>query len=233
MRIEEFNCTIKKIASDCSPGPDGITANFYKHSWEEIKILLFQAINECIIQKELMTTMKQGIIKLIPKPGKDKRILSNLRPISLLNMNYKIFTTVLAARLEEGISKIISTTQSGFLKGRSIHNNIRLVLDLIDYSHLINDDGFMLFLDFYKAFDSVEHAFIFDTLKHFGFGNRFSDMIIILHTDINSCVSLPEGTCPRFNVGRGVRQGCSISPLLFIAVTELLAILIKIPTLRE
>lgn len=70
LRIEEFDCTIKKNASDCSPGPDGITANFYKHFWEEIKILLFQAIKECVIQNELMETMKQAIIRLIQKPGK-------------------------------------------------------------------------------------------------------------------------------------------------------------------
>lgn len=145
-----------------------------------------------------MQTMKQGIIKLIPKPGKDKRILSNLRPITLLNTDYKILTTVLAARLKTGISKLISPTQSGFLKGRSIHNNIRLVLDLIDYNYLIKEDGFIFFLDFQKAFDSVEHLFIVNTLRHFGFGNKFLDMIIMLHTDINSCVSLSEGTCPRF-----------------------------------
>lgn len=119
LRIEEFDCTIKKIASDRSPRPDGITANFYKHFWEEIKIILFQAINECILKKELMTTMKKDLIKLIRKPGKDKRFLSNRRPITLLNRDCKIFTTVLAARLKEGILKIISTAQSGFLKGRS------------------------------------------------------------------------------------------------------------------
>ena len=174
-----------------------------------------------------METMKQGIIKLIPKPGKDKKILSNLRPITLLNTDYKILTTVLATRLKTGISEIISPTQSGFLKGRSFHNNIRLVLDLIDYSHLIKEDGFMLFLDFHKAFDSVEHAFIISTLRHMGFGNMFLDMISMLHTDINSSVSLSEGTCPRFKVERGIRQGCSISPLLFIAVTELLYIAVK------
>lgn len=227
LQIEEFDCAIKTMASDKAPGTDGITANFYKFFWKDIKMLLFDAVIESIKQKELMITMKQGVITLIPKPGKDKRNLNNLRPITLLNTDYKIFTKVLAARLKEGLCNIISSTQSGFLKGRSIHNNIRLVLDLIDYAHLINDDSFILFLDFQKAFDSVEHAFIFETFKQFGFGENFLDIIKMLYKDINSCVSLSEGTCPRFTIKRGIRQGCSLSPLLFITVTELLAILIR------
>ena len=103
------------MASDRSPGPDGLTTRFLKHFWEDFKLMLFQAINGCINQKELMETMKQGVIKLIPKPGKDKKILSNLRPITLLNTDYKILMTVLATRLKTGLSEFISPTQSGFL----------------------------------------------------------------------------------------------------------------------
>lgn len=95
-----------------------------------------EAINECVNQKVLMETMKQGVIKLIPNPVKHNELLSNLRPITLLNTDYKILTIVLATILKTSVSECISSTQSGFLKGRSIHNNIRLVLDLIDYSHL-------------------------------------------------------------------------------------------------
>ena len=70
--------------------------------------------------------MKQGLITLIPKSGEDKRVLDNLRPVMLLNTDYKILSVVIAARLKKGISTIISKTQSGFLKGKSIHNNIKL-----------------------------------------------------------------------------------------------------------
>jgi len=63
-------------------------------------------------------------------------------------------------------------TQSRLLKDRSIHNNIRLVFDLIEFSLLIEEDGFILILDSYKAFDMVEHSFIFQTYKHFGFGPK-------------------------------------------------------------
>lgn len=96
-------------------------------------------------------------------------------------------------------------------------------MDLLDYSDLI-DDGFILFLDFYKAFDSVEHEFILKTLHYFGFGEKFKDIIQMLYSDINSCVSLGQGTCKRFNIRRGIRQGCGSSPLLFIMVAEILSI---------
>lgn len=100
LRIIEFDCTIEKMASDCSPGPDGITDNFYKHFWEDTKLILSEAINEYVNQKELMETMKRGIINLIPN-----QMLSNLRPITLLNTDYKILTIVLATILKTGTSE--------------------------------------------------------------------------------------------------------------------------------
>ena len=98
---------------------------------------------------------------------------------------------------------------------------------MIDYSDRIEDDGFILFLDFCKVFDRVEHPFILDTLQHFGFGDGFREFINMLYNDINSSVSLPFGTCSRFEVRRGIRQGCPASPLLFIMTAEILAIMLK------
>ena len=133
----------------------------------------------------------------------------------------------MAERLKSGMTQIISEIQSGFLRNRSIHNNIRLVLDLLDYSNLIEDDGFIFFLDFFKAFDTVEHPFMLKTLDRFGFGGKFVKVVGMLYNDINSSVSLPNGTSSRFNVSRGIRQGCPCSPLLFIFVAEVLAIVVK------
>ncbi len=95
---------------------------------------------------------------MLTKPCKDKRLLDNLHPITLLNTDYKLFTMTLASRLKIGISQIISVKQSGYLKDRSIHNNIRLIFDLIEYSHLIEEDGFILFLDFYKCCETSDGA---------------------------------------------------------------------------
>lgn len=226
-KIEELDEIITKMSPNKSPGTDGLTTNFYQFFWNDLRQFLYKALRGCIHRKELMTSMKQGLITLIPKTGKDKRILDNLRPITLLNTDYKIFSGAVAFRLKEGISSIISETQSGFLKNRSIHNNIRLVLDLLEYKNEIDGGGFLLFLDFYKAFDRVEHPFIIKTLHKFGFGKKFLNIIGMLYNEINSSVALGHGTCSRFQIKRGIRQGCGSSPLLFIMVAEMLSLLIK------
>lgn len=115
--------------------------------WIDIREMLFKALKECLESNTLLTSMKQAIIVLIHKTKKDNTLIDNLRPIKLLNIDYKIFTHALAS---SGIDKIISDTQSGFLPNRLIHNNIRLVLDLLDSSHLIEDNGIILFPDFFK-----------------------------------------------------------------------------------
>lgn len=227
LKIEEIDTAIKKMALGKSPGQDGLTTNFYRFFWSDIREMLYGALKECLGSNTLLITMKQAIIVLIPKPKKDKTVIDNLRPITLLNVDYKIFTNSLASRLKSGIGKIISDTQSGFLPNRLIHNNIRLVLDLIDYSHLLEDDGIILFLDFFKAFDKLEHRFILQSLQHFGFGRKFINIISMLYKQITSAVLLQSGTTRRFDINRGIHQGDPVSPLLFLLAVELLALYIK------
>lgn len=171
--------------------------------------------------------MKQGVITLIPKPGKDGKLLDNYHPISLLNNDYKILTYIYTNRLKRGLDQIISETQTGFVSNRSIHNNVRLVQDLLEYSHLIEDKGFILFLDFYKVFEMLEHQFLFKVLRMYGFGPKFCNIIESFYNDTASSVALAQGTSPHFTINRGVKQGCNISPFLFILAAELLAILVK------
>lgn len=95
--------------------------------------------------------MTQGLISVIPKPNKDSMMLENWRPITLMNNDGKLLASIFAERLKKGLDQIIDDTQSGFMKGRHICNNIRLVLDLIDYNEHIMEDSFILFVDFYKA----------------------------------------------------------------------------------
>ncbi len=200
------------------------SVEFYIHFWDLIKSPLFCMYKECIAQKEMTTSMKQGIISLIPKPEKDLLLIDNWRPITLLTIDYKILALVYANRLKFKLDQIIAETQSGFVKGRHISNNIRLVLDLLDYSEFVHSDTIILFLDFYKAFDTIEHEFLLQSLKLFGFGDSFVNVIKMFYKEISSSVIVNLNTSQRFVIKRGVRQGCPISPFLFILVTELLSL---------
>lgn len=82
-----------------------------------------------------------------------------------------MYSHIFAQRLKKCLNMIIDEEQSGFLKGRYIGNNIRLVLDLIDYNHFISDDSLILFIDFYKAFDTIEHFFMFKVIEFFSKSN--------------------------------------------------------------
>lgn len=88
---------------------------------------------------------------------------------------------------------------------------------------MLDSKAFILFLDFYKAFDTIEHGFLIKCLKLFGFRTAFVEMIDMFYKGINSSVIVHFNTSPRFDIKRGVRQGCPISPFLFILVVELLS----------
>jgi len=100
------------------------------------------------------------------------------------------------------------------MPNRHIHNNMHLILDMIDYSDLFPNDSysFILFIDFYKAFDTIEHNFILKSISFFGFGNYFYKAIQTLYNGCSSSVKLETGTSERLSISRGIRQGCPVSP---------------------
>ncbi len=112
------------------------------------------------------------------------------------------------------------------MKGRHISSNIRLVTSLVQYSNLLNGDPIILFLDFRKAFDTVSHHFIFDLLKFFGFGQYFIKSVKTMYCGSNSSIKLANGTS-RFEIDRGIRQGCPISAFLFLVVAQVLSNMIN------
>ena len=122
------------------------------------------------VNGELSNTQKEGIITCIPKENKPKHLLKNWRPITLLNTVYKIGSGSIANRLKSTLDKLISKEQTGFIPGRYIGENIRLIYDLLQYTEENQIPGLLLFIDFEKAFDSVSWKFIQKVLKFFNFG---------------------------------------------------------------
>jgi len=149
--------------------------------------------------------------------------LKNWRPIALLNTDYKILAKLLANRLKKVIDKLIDHDQTGYLKGRYIGENLRTVTDIMQYLKSREISGVILQIDFEKAFDSINWAFIEKTLSSFNFGPSFSNWVKVLYKNSKSAVINNGHLTQFFTLERGVRQGCPISAYLFLLVVELLA----------
>ena len=134
---------------------------------------MVESFNFAKVKKQMSIEQRRGIIVLIPKKKKDPLYLDNWRPLSLLNVDYKIATKAIARRLEKVLPEIINEDQTGYVKGRFIGENIRLINDVMFHTLKANKPGIAIFLDFRKAFDTIEWEFLFKALKTFNFGSDF------------------------------------------------------------
>ena len=227
LQPRDYNTALKNLANNKSSGSDGLTTNFYKFFWPDIRDLLVASYNYTYDNKQLSQDQKIAVINLLPKKDKDLRFLKNWRPVSLLNTDYKILTKALAQKLQNVIGQIVNRDQIGYIKGRFIGETIRTIHDIVYLTEEQNMNGFITLIDFEKAFDSIEWNFLFKCLKTFNFGDAFLDWIKILYTDIKLCVTNNGYYSECFKLSRSIRQGCPISTLLFILVAEILAIAIR------
>jgi hypothetical protein len=183
--VEECSYAIHKMKLNKSPGLDGLTLEFYRVFWNKLKYNLTDVLNKGNDEKCLTYSQRTSILTLLLKKG-DHLNLDNYRPISLLNVDLKILSYVLARRLKSLLPKIINEDQTGYVKNRSIGFNLRQIQDIIDYADLYKIKGAIIFIDFSKAFDSLEWDFMLGTLKHFRFNESFISWVKTLYSDIQT-----------------------------------------------
>ena len=179
---------LKKMECNKTPGSDGLPAEFYKVFWNDIADLFLKSLNYANQTGQLSVTQRRGIIKLIPKKDAEPYLIKNWRPISLLNCDYKIAAKAIANRFKQVLPNLIDNDQTGFLKGRFIGENIRLIDSIIKYTAAKNIPGLLLFLDFEKAFDTVEWSFLHKTLQHYNFGPSAIQWIKLFYHNTESCI---------------------------------------------
>ena len=210
-----------------SPGNDGLMKEFYVCFFEEINQFLIEALNKSFNIGQVSTSQRQAVIILIEKKDKDKRMIKNWRPISLINLDAKIASKVLALRMKEVLPSIINYDQTAYVRGRYIGESIRLVSDILDFTEKNSIGGILFSADFEKAFDSIEHPFLLAVLKSFGFGPQFIHWVRTILKDAESCVMNNGHSTRYFPLERGTRQGDLLSAYLFILCVETLFIQIR------
>lgn len=208
-----------------APGPDGFSATFYQSYWHILGTDVISDIRRFFTSNSLHHQQNETHIRLIPKITA-ARLVSDYRPIALCNTHYKIIAKILTRRLKPLLPLLISDTQSAFVSGRAISDNVLITHETMHYlrtSEAKKYCSMAVKTDMSKAYDCIEWGFVREVLSTLGF-----DPIWI--TWIMSCIEsvtytflingTPQGSA---KPSRGLRQGDPLSPHIFILCTEVLA----------
>ena len=212
---------LTNLNNNKSPGSDGLSKEFFAKFWDLLGNDLVEVFNTAFTFGCLSESQKNAIITLLYKSG-EKEDVKNWRPISLLNADFKILAKCLANRLKTCMDKIVHPDQTCGIKGRTIFENIIFAQDAIFVAKRYNKPLAIISIDQTKAFDRLNHGFMFKILEKFGFGDSFISWIKTLYTDINSQICTNGYLSEPFTLERGVRQGCPLSPMLYTLATEAL-----------
>jgi hypothetical protein len=224
--LEDILNILKDFTKDKSPGPDGWTMEFFLHYFELVGDDLLGMVEESRQNGEVIKSLNSTFIVLIPKAN-NPASFGDYRPISLCNLCYKIIAKLLANRLRSILSKGLAEEQLGFLHGRQILDAVGTTQECLHNIKSKNHKALILKLDLRKAYDLINWEFLRMILIKSGFGLATTSWIMSCVTSVSYAVLINGEPSPFFQRGKGLRQGCPLSPLLFILVMESLSILIR------
>ena len=158
---------------------------------------------------------------------KERSEIENYRPITLLNTNYKLLTRILAMQLAKEIPSLVHKNQAGFITGRSIFNQTRLAQTMIDLAEATEQNGAIIALDQEKAYDKIEHEYLWTTLQAFNLPERFVNTLKSLYTNAKTQIMINGILSGPLTVQRGTRQGDPISAFVFDLAIEPLACMMR------
>lgn len=222
----ELHKSILSFKKGKSPGEDGLPVEFYLTFWDILAPDLLTVFSEFERLDRLPDSFRTGIVTLLHKQ-KDRTDLRNWRPITLLNIDCKLFSKILASRMSLFLDGVIHPDQACAIPGRKITDSLILIRDTICYARDRNIRLVVLNLDFEKAFDRVSHQYLFQVLAKMGFPDRFIAWVGLLYRDITSKIIVNGHLTKAVEINCGVRQGCPLSALLFITCIEPLAQILR------
>ena len=214
----EIRLAIQILNQNSAPGLDGFTTKLYTSFFLLIPILC-QTFNNSYLRKQLTCSQSLALIKLIPKIPNPLSV-KDWRPISLLNTDYKILSTIISSRLKPILNSVISIEQQCGLPNRQFFNNHLNILSAINYTNDFIQPLAILQIDFYKTFDTISHEFILSIASKLGIPVTLLNWIRIFLSDLTAQLNLNGYLSDPISVKCGIRQGCPLSMLLFFIGIE-------------
>jgi len=219
LTLDELYLTLG-TCGESAPGPDGITYDTYKHLWPIAGPIIINSWQYSCKAGRTSDSQRQAVISLLEKKGKDRTIIENLRPISLSNCDIKLCTKAIALRTNKILNKLIHITQAGYVPGRQVTDNIRLLEEMMDRANDIKEKAYLVTLDAQKAFDSVDHNYLLKILEIYGFPSTYINWVKLLYKDLQATVLVNGYTSEWFRIEQSVKQGDALSCALFLLAIE-------------
>jgi hypothetical protein len=209
-----------------SPGADGITYEFYQEFWPVVKETFLALVNNVLTEKQILPSQGSALIRLLPKTKKAV-LVKDFRPISLLNTDYKIISSVLANRLQSTLPVVIENNQSGGVPGRRIHTNLFAYRDSIQLTADKSAKGALVSIDLEKAYDLVDRNLLWRIMQRMGYPQDFISMLRTVYSLTEMSFLNGGKIATTIQSLNGLRQGCPLSMHLFVLYIEPLLIKIE------
>ena len=216
---QEITEAIGQTRGNRAPGEDRITADMLKADPQVSAKALHELFNKVWEEERVPDSWKKGIIIKLPKKG-DLSDCGNWRGINLLSVPGKIFCRIILQRLKQALDRTLREEQAGFRRGRGCVNQIFVLRTIVEQSLEWNSSLYVNYIDFQKAFDSIHHPSLWKILEAYGFPSKVVNILKDMYADNRCCVRHEGQLSEWFHVKTGVRQGCVISPTIFLVVID-------------
>ena len=210
----EVKWALESITTNKASGGDGIPVELFQILKDDAVNVLHSVCQQIWKTQQWTQDWKRPFFIPIPKKGNPKEC-SNYRTIALISHASKVMLKILQARLQQYVNQELPDVQAGFRKGRETRDQVANIHWIIEKAREFQKNIYFCFIEYAKAFDCVDHNKLWKILKEMGIPDHLTCLLRNLYAGQEATVKTGHGTTDWFQTGKGVCQGCILSPCLF------------------